>query len=223
MQSDPTTVRGWLETLTLENAPDWSVCARLDEPCGTLQQAVSTIALHIKGITPKRYWNGACDRIYCCDEKVSQRLAYHAGYNAMSDYLQRQKAGIVPEVSYCPKCENTLPTECFSGETSLCNDCVADEVADGKWEIVHQTKENRLDGLESQNLETKSFSGGPKEWKEFSASLELPKTLDDQEVQYIPVVPSDYARMYERDLKWDEMRKEIQRLQDNLADLLKRL
>jgi len=122
----PTTVRGWLETLPeLENEPSRELSAGARD-CGSLADALAMLARYsTKGITAKRWWKGAEARMLNEPFEPFEWKAWQAGYNTMSDYLQRQKAGIVPEVSFCPKCENTLPDECFDRGAFFCKECVA--------------------------------------------------------------------------------------------------
>jgi len=91
----PITVGGWMRTLPpFENAPAWVDCKRLTDSCFCLQQAISHVALHVNGITAKRYWSGACDRIYCygTDAYKSKWKAYGAGYAAMDAYLEPEQS-----------------------------------------------------------------------------------------------------------------------------------
>ncbi len=91
----PITVGGWMRTLPpFENAPAWVDCKRLTDSCFCLQQAISHVALHVNGITAKRYWSGACDRIYCygTDAYKSKWKAYRAGYAAVDAYLEPEQS-----------------------------------------------------------------------------------------------------------------------------------
>jgi len=90
----PITVGGWMRTLPqFENSPSWINCKKLTKGCRSLSEAISHVALNATGITAKRYWSGACDRIYCYGWNFSNLKwkAYKAGYTAMDAHLTAQK------------------------------------------------------------------------------------------------------------------------------------
>jgi len=92
--SRPLTVGGWMRTLPqFENSPSWINCKKLTKGCRSLSEAISHVALNATGITAKRYWSGACDRIYCYGWNFSNLKwkAYKAGYTAMDAHLTAQK------------------------------------------------------------------------------------------------------------------------------------
>jgi len=90
----PLTVGVWMRTLPpFENSPSWSCKGVAMVRCGSLSEAISHVALNATGITAKRYWSGACDRIYCYGWNFSNLKwkAYKAGYTAMDAHLTAQK------------------------------------------------------------------------------------------------------------------------------------
>lgn len=215
---NPTTVRGWLETITLpDNAPDWLTASSVNAMRNSLAEAIFHVYCNIPTITAKRYYFGLHCAIASKELPKGSFKAHKSGYDAGLKILenQRQIPAIVPE-NHCLCC---LGTGIVAGEE--CPDCLT----------AYKKSINPV--YTNSDTHSVSFENGRAVIKERIVPETPYRVTEIWEVRedgrylvengYIPVAPQDYARMYERDLKWDEMRKQIQGLQDALDFLLKKL
>lgn len=133
MKTDqPTTVRGWLETLPepLRTKALADVGSIDYNGCASLQEAVKSA----NGISNGRndyYWKGVLEYLEGFDFPCP---AFAEGYNAAKSAYEAKKfvAGLPPiptkpEVRDCCRCGSTLPKTEFEGFEQVCNDCIGKE------------------------------------------------------------------------------------------------